>query len=312
MPEPDRIDYIGGSDVPDLIQLEPWGCSRRLYYSKLPVEQDFPFHGNYHTKRGQRLEEIAIEEYEVATGRWTYKIGFVQDPKRPWRCVHGDREQEGMDNKGMGLVEAKCPAVAGFSRIRMQGIPLAYEVQLQWGLGLLGHQWGTVVVFNADYWALIWKDYERDDELIELMLERGEESWRIILNDRLMGMQDNIPEPLPVSDRRCISCPWRARCKSLGDYGEEIGHEEVPEVAPVKDYSLSLLAGEYLDAHAAHKDAKDNLDELKEQLKALMGERIAVDAGNALIYQTLVKMPDKVIKAHTQKRIRVRGKKNGD
>ena len=37
----DRLSGIGGSDVADVLSLEPWGCARRLYYEKRQVPPDY-------------------------------------------------------------------------------------------------------------------------------------------------------------------------------------------------------------------------------------------------------------------------------
>jgi hypothetical protein len=65
----ERKKAIGGSDIPHLVGLEPFGCQRRLWYDKKGVPEDFPQQTNRHMKRGSAMEEFAVTEYYETTAR---------------------------------------------------------------------------------------------------------------------------------------------------------------------------------------------------------------------------------------------------
>jgi hypothetical protein len=317
LPDADRSQYLGGSDMIHLTASEPWGCRRRLYYDKFPVPADFPFTGNIHTRRGKKLEAICVEEYLEATGRMAVRHPFRRQKRKPWRSVHLDRRL--YDKKdgpfapyGPGVLEAKCPARDGFWRIKTAGIPLDYEMQCQWGMAVTGWLWGAVVVFHADSMGLVYKDYKRDEEFCKELLKYGDSFYAEVLADRADEFRKfrHIPHALPPGDKRCFTCPWRKTCQGMGMTITELFEEEqLPDVPIEPDPSLEDLARELLETTEIRLEAEKIEEAVKDNLKELMGTRLAVDTGHFEVFLANINVKEHVRKAHAQKRIRVKPKK---
>lgn len=323
-PGEDRTTFIGGSDIPNLVQLEPWGCRRRLAYDKLGIPADFPFTGNSHTKRGQKLEAVAVDEYCEQTGRIARRMAYRENREKPWLGVHLDRMLH--DPKRFreplagsicpGVLEVKVPARESFYRIkahldRTGDMPMSFQVQLQWGLALTGWKWGSIAVFHADSWSLLYKDYDRDGELCELLLREADDFFKTIQNISSTDVDEvQFDRPINMPDKRCLSCPWRKRCQGIGEVpGEIANQEQIPDDAPVEtDLSLSSLVSRYLELAAVAREANEVFEETKAELKEKMGDRRAVDAGSGEVFVTNVQIKERVTKAHVQRRIRVKPK----
>ena len=316
LPGSDRSEYLGGSDMIHLTSSDPWGCQRRLYYDKFPVPADFPFTGNIHTRRGKKLEAIAVEEYCELTGRIAVRHPFRQHKRKPWRSVHLDRRlydrKDGkFADRGPGVLEAKCPARDGFWRIKTGGIPLDYEMQCQWGMAVTGWLWGAVAVFHADSMGLIHADYERDVEFCKELLKYGDTFYAHVLADRTDEFRKfrHIPDALPPGDKRCFTCPWRKTCQGLGMTITELEQEEqLPDVPLEDDPSLNELAQEFEETRVTASEAEKIHKEVKKTMQDRLGSRRAVNTGDWEVFDTEVPIKEKTIKAHKQRRTRVKRK----
>jgi putative phage-type endonuclease len=127
---------IGGSDILNLLGLEPWGCPRRLAYDKQGAQPDHPFNGNNNTERGELYEPIAKIVFERRYGARILPVEGVVDPACPILRCHPDGIIASYDGlAGMGAVEIKCPTAEMFKTYR-HDVPDAYVLQLQYAMGL--------------------------------------------------------------------------------------------------------------------------------------------------------------------------------
>jgi predicted phage-related endonuclease len=310
----DRSTFIGGSDIADLIGQPPWGCKRKIYYEKRGIPADFPFTGNRHTRRGQKLEAIAVAEYTEVTSRKTQKMGFRANATKPWRAVHVDRVIWDVANgpfaaHGRGVLEVKCPGREQFYRIRMAGLPLTYEMQLQWGMANVGLKWGSINIFHADSWTMIVEDKERDDEFCDLLLAEADELWEKVSKDKADDSLASIPEKLNPHDPRCKTCPWRTVCQKIGATPEELHEQEKVEGDAIeRDETLAESVQEYHDLGEIASEAKKLYEEARNQLFAKLNGRKCVDTGTGkpLVYVRTVKMPARTQNAFQYDRIYIR------
>lgn len=294
----DRIGYIGGSDIGDLLSLAPYGCQLRLWREKRGEAPDRP--ETAPMKRGTRLEEVGAEEFARRTG---WEVRRYKEVRKSFAVAHIDRhivaaegrtDPNGRPLNGPGVLEIKCPGDFAFRRIKYDGLSQAYVAQLQWYLGLTGWQWGAWAVFNANGWELEWWPVHRDEEMIAMLGERASEFWQTIRTG---------PEPqrFDIADKRCAHCHVRSSCHGLdaiGDMPEWDGEIE-------QDPGLDPLVTEYLQAAEIASEADALKKQIAERLKAEMGDRQCVDAPSGRIYHALVKRKAYQVAATTYKQLRV-------
>lgn len=276
----DRLSGIGGSDIHHVFNLEPYGCARQLVYEKRGHAPDHPFHGNNATERGTRLEDFAAEIYAEQTGRQIRRVagGLTgagkRDPEFPFMVCHSDREICN-DPRGPGLLSVKVPGREMFHKIKYEGLPHSYTLQLQYEMALWGRSWGSYAIFWPDGWQLLPPfDVDRDNALVAEIAEGVKRLWALIDSD------EPLPERLEANDRRCGRCPFRTTCQ--GDLmlaGAKDTQAEVPY-----DPSLADLIELLFEHQDIAEQADALLEETKEKIKAAMGGRGAVETCGARVY----------------------------
>lgn len=267
----DRTKGIGGSDVHHLFNLKPYGCSRLLWYEKMGIEADFPFLGNNATERGNRLEDIAAEEYTKKTERRIQK-SFKCYTYSDWGRGHIDRLIL-KDKRGSGVLEIKVPGEHMFRKIKREGLPESYILQLQYYLLLTGCNWGSYCIFWADGWELLSFDMERNIQLIDVIMAKAVSFWNSVKNQ-------TTPDRLDSTDSRCGKCSYRTTCQgrlileTIQDDSEELEYDE----------SFSSLIAEYAEARDIYSESEEYLNGIKEKIRDLMGDKPAIRTDGGKIY----------------------------
>lgn len=194
---------IGGSDAPVIFlgSNHPFQTPRELWEIKLGLT-DGPDETPIMT-RGKVLEPIAANIYAEQTGRKIRRVNFLlQHPEYPWMLGNIDRKisRSARPGKGPGILEIKCPGIKVFSQCKWEGVPDYWQIQMQHYLAVSGLRWGSFQIFNAEAWDSIHFDIDRDDELIELILERNREFWSHVEN-RTPPREEPMAElePLPAN-----------------------------------------------------------------------------------------------------------------
>lgn len=179
----ERRKGIGGSDTPVIVlgNDHPFTTPRELWESKLGMSggEDKPTPA---MRRGTVLEPVVADLYREATGRKLRRVNAVlQHPDHDWMLGNVDREiVAARPDDGPGVLEIKCPGLRTFSQCRREGIPDYYQLQMQHYLAVTGRKWGAFAVFSAERWDLLHFDVERDDELIDLIVERDAAFWELV------------------------------------------------------------------------------------------------------------------------------------
>lgn len=270
-----RLTCIGGSDAASLFN-EGYGCLRRLFYSKRDIQQDSPIDDLPIIRRGQKLEHVAADEFAIATGRRVEEIGLVRHPDHPFIGSHQDRVEYSSHRPDPGTVEIKVLGRETFMRLKREGIPIDYQMQIQHGLLASGNTWGTFVAFWADGFELLYWDVERDDELCEMIRAAAVDVW-----DQIQANPCEMPERLPADDKRCARCQWRRTCQEQRLM--EI-MDAAPEDQPGFDPAIAALAAEYEDASQVASEAAALKDAVGDQLKAVLGDCQVVDTVGYRVY----------------------------
>lgn len=173
---------IGGSDTPVVVlgERHPFRTPRQLWEEKTgrsPDVEETPA-----MRRGTVLEPVVADLYREVTGRKLRRVNAVlQHPEHDWMLGNVDREiVAARPDDGPGILEIKCPGLRVFAQCRREGIPDYYQLQMQHYLAVTGRKWGAFAVFSAERWDLLHFDVERDDELIELIVERDAAFWELV------------------------------------------------------------------------------------------------------------------------------------
>lgn len=284
----ERASCVGGSDLPHLLQLPPYGCTRRLWYEKSLVSADFPFAGNAATERGLACEPFAAADFL----KEHQNLGLSAPPFRRLsqehamvachadRLVHervsvGHYCEGTMDGPAIGVLEIKCPSARVYYSGRGNVDP-PNEGKIQanycagiWGVGRCWVEW-----FSADAWRSRCWEFAFDPVMFADCVCAAASFW-----DTLTG-EANPYGQLPEDDPRCNRCPWRGKCKGL-DLEASQGATPVDFAGPrLVDLGLPLDQVERLAlTFTATKAMKDQAEEAHEIVKAQLIDLFPPEGG---------------------------------
>jgi putative phage-type endonuclease len=191
----ERQTGIGGSEAAAIIGANPYMTPLDVWEAKVhPVTQK-PV--NAAMKRGTVLEPVAAELYVQETGRNIRRQPMMRHPKFEWMIGNVDRQilagTAGVT--ATGILEIKCPGIRVMAQIKAKGLPDYYVCQLHHYLTVFGYEWGSFALFNAENWELLYFDMERDQDFIDLLIEREQEFWeKYVLTGTPPPSSDNKPK----------------------------------------------------------------------------------------------------------------------
>lgn len=268
----ERRKGIGGSDVHHLFPEESkYGCTLQLWYDKTGTPPDYrraPAEIRI-MERGNLLEDVVADIYMAETGRKVIrkKQPYVSE-KYPFARVNIDRRIVAIDGRGPGVLEIKTYNPFTWSSIiGSASLPISVPLQVQHGMMVTGYKWGAYAPWEPAFNNFAPSDFDRDEALIEVMIERESEFWRKVIH-RIK------PDPLPdFNDKRCKTCQWRMSCRGeeatrLNDQlrdgikvlDTDVPRDESPELAELlNDYKQADFYVETLEA-------------IKDRVKEYMGD----------------------------------------
>jgi hypothetical protein len=171
--------------------------------------------------------------------------------------VHVDGETDDPLKPGPGYSEFKCVNRFAMKKYKKEGIRDEYILQLNHGMAVKDYQWGSFGILCLDPWEFKWFDCDRDQELIDRLIQDEFALWQRIK----LGV---APEPLEdIKDRRCSTCQWRRSCrgKDLSEMSDTTGQEgdivSRPDLLPLIEEIVEL--GEIADDALELKDSARNL-----------------------------------------------------
>lgn len=264
----ERRSGIGGSDIAHVFSLEPYYCARLLWYQKRGTDPDrgSAFEVTQAMIRGQKLEDLVAEEYAERTGRRIEAAPVAHHPDFPqWMC-HRDFIVYRKDRPDPGPLSVKTANREVFFRIKREGMPEAYILQLQSEMGVTDAQWSAYALLWPDGWQLLQWDVDRNDGLCARIRDECLKFWSLVENGP-------APERLPPEDARCHRCPYSGRCQ--GAAMEEL--MRAAGAGAVVDRTLGPLVREFLDTKSLVDEAEEIHKGVKENLKAAMGDRVLVE-----------------------------------
>lgn len=250
----ERRTGVGGSDAAAILGLDPYRTVLDVYREKcglVALSPDTP-----DTLRGKHLEAVARELYATKTERRVTRVPFRRSRHEPWRIGHIDgritrgvgQEPPTGAHRDHGVLEIKCPRVAGFARAQREGLPMRFVIQLQHYLDLFGASWGSFALFSAEQWQMIHFDMPADQELQARIREAERSFWQEHVEPRI---------PPAALDANASVVAAIEQNPDLKPKGTVTKHEDA----------------DWAEAAQTYREAKD-LAETAEQLEATAKDRL--------------------------------------
>lgn len=289
----ERSTGVGGSDIHHVFSLEPYGCARRLWYEKTGAKPDWEPADKPIFNRGKRLESIVLDLLADVLNRDITQQdcvlpangAVVRDIDDPELLVHPDGYLADMvTGSTTAVVEAKTCGERIWHRIRKDGLPQGYVLQLQHAMMVTREPRGVFALLWPDGWRFVHFFVDADAALQASIREQAILFWRQV-------QRREAPERLDPKDKRCATCVYRTSCQGAALYEGGKDDEDAGDV--MTGYELGSVATAALEAAVARywelKPLLDEAEEMIEAAKAAIKEAIGdvhnpVDVRGARIY----------------------------
>ena len=164
---------IGGSDVAKILGLSKYSSPYQIWMDKtgkIDIDTSETSEAAYW---GHQMEEVVAQEFAKRTGkkvRVSNKIYFHKD--YPFLLANVDRVVVGED----AILECKTASEYLKDSWADDEIPIAYLAQVQHYLNVLNKKKAYIACLIGGN-KFVWKEIQRDDELIERMTEKLVDFW---------------------------------------------------------------------------------------------------------------------------------------
>ena len=257
----ERKSGIGGSEVAAILGLSPWATPVTVWLDK--TGRSTPKPETEAMRIGTELEDFVARRYCQETGREVRRFNHMIHKG----CMLGNFDR---------LVVPEGSKIASYkSEVRTDlllecktasyewedGVPLYYQTQVQWYMGLadsLKHADVACLFLNHKHFEI--HRVERDQELIEFMQAKCAEWWERHI------VHDEIPKPVNEED-----------CKALWQRSTPLKQVKMTEEMERKIAKLR-------QARRILEKVEERKDQLEDAIKAEMGDAEAlVDLGGKTI-----------------------------
>jgi len=270
MPHDEWLSYrnlgLGGSDASVVCSVNRWKSPIELWMEKTgqfpPQEAGEPAYW------GNRLESLVREEFTMRTGIEVTPVKqILQSEEHPFMLANLDGKCQHPEY-GEVIFEAKTSSTYRSGEWEDDAIPDEYILQIQHYMSVTGYKGAYIAVLIGGN-TFKWQFVERDDELIDMLIQLEREFWECI--------ESNTPPALDGSD---------ASAKFLGQYFPDSVPESIVELS---DDAVTLIeqhsnASEKISLFKEHKQEAENL------LKQMLGEYEVGTVGDTVItWKTIVK-----------------------
>ncbi len=243
----DTVKILEQSEWASLKNLPPGGQRLLVYNDKMGL---IPPTDSALMRRGRKMEQLVADEYCLATERRLRKQPPREHKLYPEIACSIDRQILAGDDNGTAMWEGKTAGSHMLRKIKMDGLPVDYYLQVQHNLEVWNYLWGGIGLLCPDTFELVKFDIERDDEICE----------QIIYEDREF-FKNHIVEHRPPD----LTLP---KLKPMPKIGGEL---------------IKLTSEQFGDAVAAYEaaklleqEAKSLLDDSKKAVQVLMDDNNAM------------------------------------
>ena len=170
-----RRTGLGGSDVGAIMGVDQYKDSLDVYMDKVAPGEDIDSPA---MERGRMLEPVVSALYELRSGRRLQVGKFRRDQSNKFLIGSPDRHIKPLSRKpyqemvdSPGTLEIKTANRFVLKKMKEQGLPQSYVLQLQHYMGLCGTTWGAFAVLCPDPWEFLTFTVEFDQELYDRVRE---------------------------------------------------------------------------------------------------------------------------------------------
>lgn len=242
----ERQTGIGGSDASVVLGFNPWKSPFQLYIEKTGGHIEEVDNEAIHW--GNVLEDVVAQEFTRRTGKRVRRRNkMFRHPVNKFMIANIDRDVVGEK----ALLECKTTNAFNLDAWEGDEIPPAYMCQLQHYMAVLDYEKAYIAVLIGGQ-KFVWKEIERDDEFIELMIEHEKNFWE---NHVLKGVPPEIDGSKSATELLNAMYPE--------DNGETI-------MLPSDEAEMLIEAIESIKSDIKEKQALQK--EYENKLKLLIGE----------------------------------------
>lgn len=179
-----RTHGIGGSDIGSVVGFNRYRSAVDLFFEKIGLAAPQDLSKNNAVRLGKLLEPVVIQIYEEDTGEKVHRVHrILQHPQHTWMRCSLDGRVVGkpwiVEAKTVGLWAARSEEWAEAEE-QKDGVPLPYLAQGQWNIAISDAEKCVFPVLVGGQEPRLYI-VERDDELIEILAQRGMEFWKRVL-----------------------------------------------------------------------------------------------------------------------------------
>jgi len=170
----ERRKGIGGSDAAAVLGMSRWKSPMRVYLEKIgEIDNDVAGEAAYW---GNVLEDVVAKEFSKRTGKKVQRVNRILiNSDYPFMIANIDRRVVGED----AILECKTTSAWNSKEWFDGEIPQEYIIQVMHYMAVTGVSKAYIAVLLGGN-QFQWKEVPRDDELIDLMIQREMDFWKCV------------------------------------------------------------------------------------------------------------------------------------
>jgi len=253
----ERQKGIGGSDVGAILGVNKYKTPFQIYLEKTQEIKEVQ-ESSEAAYWGTELEDMVAREFAKRTGKKVRRDTkhFINE-KYPFMVANIDRRVVGEK----AILECKTVNQFGAKEWEGEEIPASYLVQVQHYIYVTGAEKAYIACLIGGQ-KFIWKEIERDDELIEMIINAEKDFWKLV--------EEKTPPALDGSS---------AAEKYLKERFKDV--QEGTKVA--LDSKHKEMIEEYLNLKEQIKELEQETKALENSLKLKIGDNEAGYIDNFLV-----------------------------
>lgn len=241
-----RKQGIGGSDSSAILGFNPWKSAFELYIDK--TSDQIEEIDNEAIRWGNVLEDVVAEEFTRRTGKKVRRRN--QTFKHPvYEFMHANIDRDVVGERA--LLECKTTNAFNADAWEDDRIPAAYICQIQHYMAVLDYEKAYIAVLIGGQ-KFVWKEVERDDEFIDLMIEQEKQFW-----------EEHVLKDVP---------PEIDGSKSASELLNKMYPEDNGETVMLQSDDAEMLIEAIDSIKADVKDKQKIQKEYENKLKLMIGE----------------------------------------
>lgn len=253
----DRSTFVGGSEVAAVMGLSRWSSPLKVWSEK--TGRVDPFEGNEATELGTELEDFVAKKFARKTGK------KIRQDNRDFTHKDYPYMRAHIDRWIIGGEVLECKTCSAWKAKEWEGeeIPNEYLLQLNWYLGLVGHEKGHIAVLIGGQ-SFKYKELDFSQELFDRQVEVVKDFWENYV------IPDKAPMAIATDKDTLVELFPESRPDSLRKVeGENTEFE----------YMINQLAIDRLEGKNQIKEISKDVDLAENSLKQYIGEDEGIETG---------------------------------